>query len=101
MEIRGLFMFTTVLQQRDVQQIMIGGRGWRGAVQRVAALLHVCGVHRQLWSVRVPGRRLLSTELVGADWCARVSVGCCCVDCGVCRVHGGGDVRCRQRGARR
>ena len=38
-EIRGLRMFTTALQQRDVQQIMIGGRRrWRRAALRCSWL---------------------------------------------------------------
>jgi hypothetical protein len=36
-------------------------------------LWRVASVHRQLWSVQVPGRRLLSSEFVGADWCASVA----------------------------
>ena len=109
-QIRDLHMFTTALQQRDVQQIMIG---WRR--RTVLAVVH-CGVFATCVAstgsfgvYECPaGGYCPPNSSAPTGVCARASVGCCCVDRllraarrGVCRVHGGGDVRCWKRGARR
>jgi hypothetical protein len=89
LEIRGLYMFTTALQQRDVQQIMSGGRDWRGGAAarmwRPQAALE-CTSARLAATVRrtrrrrlVRARARLLVAVVLIDCCAGCTAGATCV----------------------